>query len=90
MNVTPQHKLDGIGQKLPKLSNELAKIYDKTLDLEIKASWYYEPDSQWGGPPTPSELRKTSQDLRQIYMNLSLLAGLDPCEQFEETLQKNK
>jgi hypothetical protein len=87
INIAPEIKLDGIAQQLPNLSNQLAKIYDKAMDLEIKADWYDELDSQWGGPPTQSELRKTADDLRKIYMSIASITGLDPCWQFEETKQ---
>jgi hypothetical protein len=83
-NATPETKLDGIAQQLPKLSNQLVEIFNKALVLEIYADWYDVLDPEWGGPPTQSDFKKTSQDLRKIYMSLASLTGLDPCEQFED------
>ena len=83
-NATPETKLEGIAQQLPKLSNQLVEIFNKALVLEIYADWYDVLDPEWGGPPTQSDFKKTSQDLRKIYMSLASLTGLDPCEQFED------
>lgn len=88
-NAKPKIKQEGFVQKLPVISNQLAGIFDKAMDLEISAGWYDDPDPQWGGPPSKSELKKYAQDLRKIYMNLSALIGLDPCEQFELPERKN-
>lgn len=86
INVTSETKLDGIAQHLPKISLQLASLYDLAIDLEIKAEWYDVLDSQSGGPPiTKNELRKTAQKLRQIYLQIAVITGLDPCEQFEDT-----
>ena len=90
INAKPETQLEGIAQQLPKLSNQLAAIFDQAMDLEIKAAWYEELDPKWGGPPTKSELRKAAQDLRQIYMNIASITGLDPCWQFEETKHKRR
>ena len=83
IKITPETKLDGLAQKLKELSHQLAVIYDISMDLGIKADWYDLLDPEWGGPPTQRELKKTAQDLREIYLNIVLITGLDPCEQFE-------
>ncbi len=76
--------LDGISQKLDELSNQLVEIFNKAMTLEIYADWYDVLDPEWGGPPTQSDFKKTSQELRKIYMSLASLTGLDPCEQFAD------
>ena len=86
--LTEETTLDGIAQKLPELSNQLVAIFDNALVLEIYADWYDVLDPEWGGPPTQSDFKKTSQDLREIYLNLASITGLDPCEQFECTKQQ--
>lgn len=88
--LTEETTLDGIAQKLPELSNQLVAIFDKAMDLEIKADWYDILDFEWGGPPTQRELKKTAQDLREIYLNLASITGLDPCEQFKCTIQRRR
>ena len=90
IKITPETKLDGIAQQLPKLSNQLVEIFNKAMVLEIYADWYDVLDPEWGGPPTQSDFKKTSQDLRKIYMNLCLITGLDPCDQLLGTKQKQQ
>ena len=90
IKITPETKLDGIAQQLPKLSNQLVEIFNKALVLEIYADWYDVLDPEWGGPPTQSDFKKTSQDLRKIYMSLASITGLDPCEQFKCTKQRRR
>ena len=82
--LTEETTLDGIAQKLPELSNQLVAIFDKALVLEIYADWYYEPDSQWGGPPSKESLLALSNTLQQTYKNIAALTGLDQCEQFKQ------
>lgn len=84
MNVTPQHKLDGISQKLDELSNQLVEIFDNAIALEIYAEWYDVLDPEWGGPPSKESLLALSNTLRQTYTNIAALTGLDPCEQFKQ------
>jgi hypothetical protein len=86
--MTNRTNLDGISQKLEELSNQLVEIFNKAMVLEIYADWYDVLDPEWGGPPTQSDFKKTSQDLRKIYMNLCLITGLDPCDQLIGTKQK--
>ncbi len=88
--LTQETTLDGIAQKLPELSNQLVAIFDKAMDLEIKADWYDILDPEWGGSPAQSDFKKTSQDLRKIYMSLASITGLDPCEQFKCTKQRRR
>ena len=48
IKVTPETQLDGISQKLPKLSKQMKVILDVSIDLQISLDWYDEPDSVWG------------------------------------------
>lgn len=48
--------------------------------LENHASWYCESDPTWGGPPSKESLVALSDALRQAYMNIAALTGLDPCD----------
>jgi hypothetical protein len=86
--LSQETTLDGLSQKLPDFSKQLVAIIDKAMDLEASVGWYDQLDSKWGGPPTKDELRKTASELRQIYLNLASITGLDPCEQFECTKQQ--
>lgn len=88
--LSEETTLDGIAQKLPELSNQMVAIFDKAMDLETSVGWYDQLDSKWGGPPTKDELRKTASELRQIYLNLASITGLDPCEQFKCTIQRRR
>ena len=89
INATPEIKLDGIAQKLPKLSMQLAVILEVAIDLEICCQDSYDdPDLHWGCPPTKKDLLEISSLLRETYMNIASLTGLDPCWKFEETKQK--
>jgi hypothetical protein len=91
INITPQHKLDGIAQKLPKLSMELAVILGVAIDLEICCQDKYEdPDHPFSCPPTKEDLLEISSILRQTYLNIASLTGLDPCWKFEETKLKRR
>ena len=89
MNLTPQHKLDGLAQKLKELSHQLGVIYDISMDLDIYAGWYDDPAPLLGSPPTKQRLINSSKRLREAYMGIASITGLDPCWQFEETKQKN-
>ena len=90
IKITPETKLDGLAQKLKELSHQLAVIYDISMDLEIYAGWYDDPDPLWGSPPTKQRLIQPSKRLREAYMRLASITGLDPCWQFEETKQKRR
>ena len=90
MNVTPQHKLDGITQRLPELSKQMKVILDVSIDLQISLDWYDEPDPVWGGPPSKKNLLAIVHVLRETYMNMAAITGLDPCWKFEETKQKRR
>ena len=90
ISPTPEIKLDGLAQKLKELSHQLAVIYDIGMDLEINAGWYDDSDPLWGGPPTKKSLIQSSKRLREAYMRLASITGLDPCWQFEETKQKRR
>ena len=90
MNVTPEHKLDGITQRLPELSKQMKVILDVSIDLQISLDWYDEPDPVWGGPPSKKNLLAIVHVLRETYMNMAAITGLDPCWQFEETKQKRR
>ena len=90
INITPETKLDGIAQKLPELAQQLRVILDLSIDLKISLDWYDEPDPQWGGPPSKKNLLKLAHILRQTYMNMAAITGLDPCWQFEETKIKRR
>jgi hypothetical protein len=90
IKVTAETQLDGLVQKLKELSHQLGVIYDISMDLDIYAGWYDDPDPIWGGPPSKKNLLKLAHILRQTYMNMASITGLDPCWQFEETKQKRR
>ena len=90
IKVTPESQLDGISQKLPKLSKQMKVILDVSIDLQISLDWYDEPDPVWGGPPSKKNLLAIVHVLRETYMNMAAITGLDPCWQFEETKQKRR
>ena len=90
IKITPETKLDGIAQKLPELSQQLRVILDLSIDLKISLDWYDDPDPQWGGPPSKKNLLKLAHILRQTYMNMAAITGLDPCWQFEQTKLKRR
>jgi len=81
--LTRKPQLDGLAQQLPEISNQLTVIFDAAMDLEISAGWYDDPDTQWGGPPSKNNLIALASRLRQAYMDISAIMGIDPCEQFE-------
>jgi len=83
--ATHKTKLAGIAQLMPELSNQICTVFDASMDLEISVSWYDDPDPRWGGPPTKENLIALASQLRQAYMNIAALTGLDPCEQFQDT-----
>ena len=56
--LTEETTLDGIAQKLPELSNQLVAIFDKAMDLEIKADWYDILDFEWVAPQLSGSLKK--------------------------------
>jgi hypothetical protein len=80
-------KLNGFAQQMPELSKQLCAVFDASLDLDNCAEWYNDPDTEWGGPPSKESLLALSDTLRQTYMNIAALTGLDPCEQFEDSTQ---
>ena len=90
IKVTPETQLDGISQKLPKLSKQMKVILDVSIDLQISLDWYDELDPVWGGPPSKKNLLAIVHVLRETYMNMAAITGLDPCWQFEETKQKRR
>lgn len=90
INATPEIKLDGITQRLPELSKQMKVILDVSIDLQISLDWYDELDPVWGGPPSKKNLLAIVHVLRQTYMNMAAITGLDPCWQFEETKQKRR
>ena len=90
ISPTPEIKLDGISQKLPKLSKQMKVILDVSIDLQISLDWYDELDPVWGGPPSKKNLLAIVHVLRETYMNMAAITGLDPCWQFEETKQKRR
>ena len=90
IKVTPETQLDGISQKLPQLSKQMKVILDVSIDLQISLDWYDELDPVWGGPPSKKNLLAIVHVLRQTYMNMAAITGLDPCWQFEETKQKRR
>jgi len=88
--VSADAKLSGFAQNLRELANELAIVYDMASNLSIACDRYHDPDDQYGGPPTKSQLHNTAEILYAAYMNIAALTGLDPCEQFEETKARLK
>lgn len=82
--LTRKPQLDGLAQQLAEISNQLTVIFDAAMDLETSAGWYDVPDPQWGGPPTKKSLIALASRLRQAYIDISAIMGLDPCEQFEK------
>ena len=90
IKVTPETQLDGISQKLPKLSKQMKVILDVSIDLQISLDWYDEPDPVWGGPPSKKNLLAIVHVLRETYMNMAAITGLDPCWQFEQTKLKRR
>lgn len=88
--VTPETQLDGLVQKLKELSHQLGVIYDISMDLNIYAGWYDDRDPILGSPPTKQRLINASKSLREAYMEMASITGLDPCWQFEETKQKRR
>jgi hypothetical protein len=90
MNVIPEHKLDGITQRLPELSKQMKVILDVSIDLQISLDWYDVLDPEWGGPPSKKNLLAIVHVLRETYMGMASITGLDPCWQFEETKQKRR
>ena len=83
--ATQKTELDGIAQRMPELSDQICAIFDAYMDLEIAVGWYEDPDPRWGGPPTKENLIALASQLRQTYMNIAALTGLDPYEQFQDT-----
>lgn len=83
-----ESKLNGFAQQIPELSRQLSAIFDVSMDLENHVSWYCVSDPTWGGPPSKESLLALSDALRQTYMNIAALTGLDPCDQFEDSKQR--
>lgn len=83
-NVYASSPFNGLAQQLPEIANNLAILYDMASNLQIACDSYYDPDTQYGGPPSIESLLVTSRYLLDVYANLARITGLDPCEQFDE------
>ena len=88
INATPETKLDGIAKQMCELAVQLDTVFDIGLQLELHCDWYEDSDPQFGGPPSLENLMVFANRLRQAYMNMAAITGLDPCEQFDETKRK--
>ena len=82
--ASTEKKLNGIAQQMSELSKQLCAVFDASMDLENCADWHNDPDPTWGGPPSKERLLAFAASLRQTYMNIAALTGLDPCEQFKQ------
>ena len=82
--ASTEKKLNGFAQQMPELSKQLCAVFDVSMDLENCADWYNDPDPTWGGPPSKESLLGLCDTLRQTYMNIAALIGLDPCDQFKQ------
>ncbi len=85
INATSQTKLDGIAKQMRELAAQLNTVFDIASQLEFHCDWYADSDPQFGGPPSLENLMVFADRLRQAYMNMAAITGLDPCEQFEES-----
>jgi hypothetical protein len=72
------------------LSTQMCVFIDEAMRLEDACCWYDDPDPQYGGPPTKEQLSTMASRLRTAYMNMALLAGVDPCEQLPSTKDRLK
>lgn len=88
INATPEINLDGFAQQMRDLSIQINTVFDVGLMLELHCDWYEDSDPKFGGPPTLENLMVFANRLRQAYMNMAAITGLDPCEQFDETKRK--
>lgn len=88
ITVTPETKLEGIAQQMRDLSVQINTVFDVGLLLELHCDWYEDSDPQFGGPPTLENLMVLANRLRQAYLNMAAITGLDPCEQFDDTKRK--
>ena len=86
--VSTETKLNGFAQQMPEMSKQLCAVFDVSVDLENCADWYNEQDPTWGGPPSKERLLAFAASLRQTYMNLAAITGLDPCDKFEDSKQR--
>jgi hypothetical protein len=80
--VTTENKLNGFAQQMPDLAKQLCTVFDVSMDLENCADWYNDPDPTWGGPPSKERLLAFAASLRQTYIKLASITGLDPCDEF--------
>jgi hypothetical protein len=85
INATPETKLDGIAKQMRELSIQINTVFDVGLMLEVHCDWYEDADPRFGGPPTLENLMLFANRLRQAYMNMAAITGLDPCEQFDDS-----
>ncbi len=88
INATPETKLDGIAKQMRELAAQLTIVFDIGLQLENHCDWYEDSDPQFGGPPSLENLMVFADRLRQAYMNMAAITGLDPCEEFDDTKRK--
>ncbi len=88
INATSDNKLDGIAKQMRELAAQLNIVFDIASQLEFHCDWYEDSDPQFGGPPSLKELMVFADRLRQAYMNMAAITGLDPCEQFDDTKRK--
>lgn len=86
--VSTENKLNGFAQQMPDLAKQLCAVFDVSMDLENCADWYNDQDPTWGSPPSKERILAFAASLRQTYMNIAALTGLDPCEQFEHSKQR--
>ena len=83
--VNTENRRNGIAQQLPQIAHHLSIIHDMASNLRVACDWYYDPDPQYGGPPSIKNLKIIADYLQNAYMGLAELTGLDPCEQFEDS-----
>ena len=75
-------KLNGFKQNLIAFNKPLMEIFDISMDIDMDCFEYELHDQNWIGPRTIKELRRTAERLRNAYMEIAALTGIDPCEQF--------
>lgn len=88
--MNKEMNLNGFKQNLPAFNKPLMEIFDISMDIDMDCDEYELHDQNWIGPRTIKQLRNTSERLRNAYMEIAALTGLDPCEQFDETKKKIK
>jgi hypothetical protein len=84
IHASTEKKLNGFAQQMPELSKQLCAVFDVSMDLESCADWYNDTDPTWGGPPSKEQLLALAASLKQSYVSIAALTGLDPCEKFED------